>query len=138
MRKMIATLAVIIAATTLSFGQNNDMVKFFEQIESVNNRMIRAMDEDNKAAMESIYLEVVDIYNQQPGTVKQNATNMMGGIWYNIACLRALQENTPGTLEALTHAMQFGWKDYTHTMNDPDLKSLRDNPDFVKLAESMR
>lgn len=60
----------------------------------------------------------------------------MGGVWYNLACLRSLRGDTDGAVDAFKQALGYGWNDYAYTMNDPDLKTAREDPRFMALAEA--
>ena len=63
---------------------------------------------------------------------------MMGGVWYNIACMRSLRGDVKGAADAFSKALDFGWDDYNYTLNDPDLTNLRADPLFEALARRMQ
>ena len=96
------------------------------------------MNNDDKEEMENLYTEIVVMYEQQPGSVKKTSAPIMGGVWYNLACLRSLRGDTDGAVDAFKQALGYGWNDYAYTMNDPDLKTAREDPRFMALAESIR
>jgi adenylate cyclase len=53
---------------------------------------------------------------------------------YNCACLYARIGESQRALEALRQCIAKGYADFGWMKNDPDLASLRDNPDFIGLA----
>lgn len=57
---------------------------------------------------------------------------------YNLACVLALQGKPDEAMTALRGAFDAGWWNADHSMDDPDLKSLRGRDDFKTLVERMR
>ncbi len=57
---------------------------------------------------------------------------------YNLACVFAKLRRGDEALQALNQAVDFGWRNVGHTLIDPDLRSLRQEPDFVELIARMR
>ena len=54
---------------------------------------------------------------------------------YNCACLYARIGESQRALEGLRQGIAKGYADYGWMRNDPDLASLRDNPEFIKLTQ---
>jgi predicted esterase len=58
---------------------------------------------------------------------------------YNLACALARQGKPEAAMTELRAAAARGWTHSRHTLNDGDLKSLRENPDFIAfIAELQR
>jgi adenylate cyclase len=55
------------------------------------------------------------------------------GIQYNVACLFALEGDQARAIGCLKEAVKAGFAHRDWVMNDPDLESLRDNPEFMSL-----
>jgi Flp pilus assembly protein TadD len=55
-------------------------------------------------------------------------------ILYNCACLYARLGESQRAIEALRQGIAKGYEDYGWMRNDPDLASLRKNPDFIGLT----
>ncbi|MFO0908766.1 MAG: hypothetical protein U0794_10475 [Isosphaeraceae bacterium] len=53
--------------------------------------------------------------------------------WYNLACSYALLGMTDPALAALQRALDLGYRQIDHLRRDPDLKSLRHDPRFIRL-----
>lgn len=132
MKKLIvALLAALLSTAVVSQAQEPDaMTRFIEQLEPLNERMINAINLDNREELESVCMAMIVLYEQQPGNVKEITRPMMGMVWYNVACLRALRGDTDGGVDAFVNAVNNGWDNYTHTMNDSDLDAIRENPRF--------
>jgi len=57
---------------------------------------------------------------------------------YNLACSLALKNRTPEALRTLARSVELGYADYAWMLQDPDLESLRENPGYKKLLDSLR
>ena len=57
---------------------------------------------------------------------------------YNLACYYSLLEKTDMGMEALKEAIQNGFNDQKMLKNDPDIKNLRQNHQFVELKKLFR
>lgn len=53
--------------------------------------------------------------------------------WYNLACSYALLGMTDPAMSALQRALELGYRHFDHIRRDPDLKSLRHDPRFIRL-----
>ena len=52
------------------------------------------------------------------------------GLWYNLACVQALQGKTDAAMASLQKAADAGWADDAWPAKDSDLTALRDDPRF--------
>lgn len=138
MKTIGLTIAIFLAAAGMSFGQTPSLMKFFGQLENMNDRVSQVISSGDHKAIEGIYTEIAALYDRQPSEVKAAAAPMIGGVWYNIACMRSLQNNTGGAIEALAKAIELGWNDYSHTISDPDLNSVRNSPQFKEIVSKIR
>lgn len=53
--------------------------------------------------------------------------------WYNLACSYAVLGLTDPAVAALQRALDLGYRHLDHLRRDPDLKSLRHDPRFLRL-----
>ncbi|MGI9014980.1 MAG: TIGR03790 family protein [Phycisphaerales bacterium] len=58
--------------------------------------------------------------------------------WYNFACCQSLLGRADVAMEALSKAVEHGWDNAEHTLNDADLATLRTRDDFRALTRTMR
>jgi tetratricopeptide (TPR) repeat protein len=59
--------------------------------------------------------------------------------YYNLACCYAVvDKDKKRALDALEKAIEYGWSDYKHTIEDEDLKILRGEKRFKNLLNKMR
>ena len=59
-------------------------------------------------------------------------------VLYNLACSYSLLKQIEPGLEALEKALSLGYDEFSFLMSDPDLESLRKEPQFKKLVERYR
>ncbi|HLS27998.1 MAG TPA: hypothetical protein VK041_05060 [Opitutales bacterium] len=52
---------------------------------------------------------------------------------YNLACSLALKKRRTEAVNTLQKAISLGYDDFDWLMEDPDLESLKDHPDFLQL-----
>lgn len=57
---------------------------------------------------------------------------------YNLACAHALAEHPEEALDELSRAIEGGFNDSAHILEDPDLASLRELPRFRELVDALR
>lgn len=53
--------------------------------------------------------------------------------WYNLACSYAVLGMTEPAIAALQRSLELGYRHLGHLRRDPDLKSLRHDPRFIRL-----
>jgi len=56
-------------------------------------------------------------------------------IHYNLACSCSLLGQADEALDALTHAIEFGYRDLEYMQQDPDLENVRQDPRYLVLLE---
>lgn len=53
--------------------------------------------------------------------------------WYNLACSYAVLGMADPAIAALQRSLELGYRHHDHVRRDPDLKSLRHDPRFIRL-----
>lgn len=56
-------------------------------------------------------------------------------VHYNLACSLACTDCIAEALQALAHAIEYGYDDLTHMETDADLEALRNEPRYRELVE---
>ncbi|HWY37601.1 MAG TPA: transglutaminase domain-containing protein [Bacteroidia bacterium] len=64
-------------------------------------------------------------YNKLSKEDKKNYLSTLGGIYYNFCCLYSLQNNKVQALNCFEKAVQAGYYDYAHILEDTDLENIR-------------
>lgn len=57
---------------------------------------------------------------------------------YNLACSLALQNDTEDAILSLRAALERGYEDFAWMMEDPDLETVRAQPEFEALIEEFK
>ncbi len=57
------------------------------------------------------------------------------GVWYNLGCSLSLLGQLEEALKTLRHAIDLGWCDRQHLLEDKDLAPVRAHPGFEELLE---
>ncbi len=57
---------------------------------------------------------------------------------YNLACSLALTKRNGAALRALRQAVELGYRDADWMQQDPDLDTLKDQPEFLNLLEQLK
>src|SRR4051812_21112428 len=57
--------------------------------------------------------------------------------WYNLACSYAVLGMTDPAIAALQRSLELGYRLHDHVRRDPDLKSLRHDPRFIRLLKRL-
>ena len=61
-------------------------------------------------------------------------TDKYSRIYYNIACAASLNSDIKKSYKYLNLALQYGYKNHNHIMEDPDLRNLRNDDGFLIFA----
>jgi len=58
--------------------------------------------------------------------------------YYNLACSLALSRRKTDALKSLRVAIRLGYRDFEWMTHDPDLQSLKEHPEFLKLLVQLK
>lgn len=58
-------------------------------------------------------------------------------IWYNLACSYSLLTRLDDAMTALRRAIELGYDDFTYLKRDPDLRILRQSPQFQQFLQTL-
>lgn len=83
-------------------------------------------------------LEEVSLTEEDPKRQKKLIEALKANIYYNLACVRSLQNKKKEAIEALEKAIAFGYNDYRHTKTDEDFINIRKEKKFLVLLEKLR
>ena len=81
-----------------------------------------------------LYLDAIERVSADKERGPDNET--VFGLWYNLACLAALDRRSDEAFDYLRHSFDAGYTDIQSMRTDDDLKSLRNDPRFEKLVAS--
>lgn len=59
-------------------------------------------------------------------------------VFYNLACSEALLGKRNQALRSLRKAVELGYLDVVHMLNDPDLTSIQKTPEFLEIVDTLK
>ncbi|MBL7909817.1 MAG: transglutaminase domain-containing protein [Bacteroidia bacterium] len=59
-------------------------------------------------------------------------------MYYNLTCLYSIQNNKPSAISNFNKALQFGYRDYYHILEDTDLDNIRDEEGYKKIISGLK
>ncbi len=77
-------------------------------------------------------------YEQLSPDMKKYFQGYVPGTYYNLACYEALAGQKADAINSFEKAINHGYKNYTNTLVDSDLESLRSDEKFKAALETMR
>lgn len=77
-------------------------------------------------------------YNQLTPADKRNYKGYVSNNYYNLSCLYSLISNKPKAFEYLDSAVNNGYMNYSHLMEDTDFANIKNEPKFKQVAQSLR
>lgn len=80
---------------------------------------------------------IMELMENHEKTELQPHANAIYVILYNGACAHSMNNEVDKALSTFKLAVEYGWDDVEHTMNDPDLVNLRANTGFQEFVMEM-
>ena len=129
---------MLFAAVMASAQSNQATIDFNKWTNTLDsNRQIASKNNDNKRCIALISRWIIR-YDGLPSNVQRNFAGWKSGMYYNLACYYARENEKTMALESFKTAVASGYHDYADTMTDSDLVSLHDDSDFKAQLELMR
>ena len=81
---------------------------------------------------------LVKNYNGLTPTEKRDYKGYITNGYYNLSCLYSLVNNKPKAFEYLDSAVNNGYMNYSHLLEDTDFANIKNEPKFKQVAQSLR
>lgn len=82
--------------------------------------------------------ELTAKYNQLAPTDKRTYKGFITNNYYNLSCLYSIINNKPKAFEYLDSAVNNGYMNYSHLLEDTDFANIKNEPQFKQVAQSLR
>lgn len=82
--------------------------------------------------------ELTAKYNQLAPTDKRTYKGFITNNYYNLSCLYSIINNKPKAFEYLDSAVNNGYMNYSHLLEDTDFANIKNEPKFKQVAQSLR
>lgn len=127
-----SVLRLMVIAHPKSFGQRRCKLIPFRcpmwspLVIDLHNKSLKALQEKNLEEAKKCLQEGLSL-------VPRNST-----FHYNLACAYALEGNKESAIKSLQQAIDCGYSSWAHMKQDPDLESIRNEPQFTALIEKLQ
>jgi len=136
MKNLLFLLLVLVVST--SCGQNagnNDFQKFATKQDSL---MMSAYNKHDVNTYQKLLTEFLSKYDVLTASDKKAFSEMRMNAYYNFCCTYALVDNNEMALTYLKKAIEAGYINYSHLLEDSDLVKIRKLKEFKTLTDPLR
>ncbi|MES2064826.1 MAG: transglutaminase domain-containing protein [Bacteroidota bacterium] len=136
--KFILSAAVLLTTNGL-FAQTTPPANPFEVYGNQQSQLIQKAYEarDGETGMK-LMNEFTVKYNELTPADKRIYKGFVTNNYYNLSCLYSLINNKPKAFEYLDSAVNNGYINYSHLMEDTDFANIKNEPKFKQVAQSLR
>jgi len=137
--KKLLLLCSICLMTLLAKSQTNNAPDDFNRYSvKMDSSMRAAVAMKNYQKAIAVINEWLGVFDNLPASRKRNSMGLTRSLYYNLACYTALNGQKPQAIGWLKKAVNEGYGNYAHTLEDSDLNSLRDDKDFKIVLKQIR
>jgi hypothetical protein len=80
----------------------------------------------------------IKTYRGQDNKTQAEYKAYLPGMYYNLACYQSLTNDTATALKSLQKAVDLGYNNYKHAMNDTDLNTLRNSKGYASTMQQLK
>ena len=99
---------------------------------------IKAYKQRNILECQKLMDELMVQYQALDKTLQKKYVSYVQNSFYNLSCTYSLLNEVPKALEYLNKAVEAGYSNYTHLMQDQDMDNIRHEKKFQSLMKSLR
>jgi len=130
MKKIILALSLCLTVLLANAQQTKEQAEFGAYSQTAEQTAHENYQKKDYSASVSNLSEWFMRYNQLSTEMKKYFQGYVPGIYYNLACYEALAGQKAVAISSFEKAVESGYKNYTNTLSDSDLESLRDDERF--------
>ena len=119
-------------------AQNNEKKEFERKYSALTQEVANARKQKDYKKAEKLNWEKLKLYQGLPQQLQENAKNITGLVYYDLACYQALQGKKKAALKNFEKAFNSGWNDYNHAKGDSDIDNLRKEKKYLEIMAKMR
>lgn len=135
--KIFWGIVLISLLDTISYAQiNND--RFVAFAEKNSDMLIQAYESKNANKYKLHLDELLAEYSKLDSLKKSEHSGYIQIAYYNLTCLLSLIGNVDAAVMYFKKAVDYGYYDYYHVIEDTDLDNIRENNEFKKSIEDIR
>lgn len=136
LKHAFASLAILITFT--AFAQSPSTAAFDSFARKQSTLFVTAYKKQDITAYNTLLKEFLKQYE---GLSKEDQKKYAGyfvNAYYNLSCAYSLQNNKAMAIETLGKAIQGGYADYAHIVEDTDLDNIRNEKSFKAIVQPLR
>jgi len=139
MKLKFILFAAVLLTTNGLFAQTTPAANPFEAYGNQQSQLIQKAYEarDGETGVK-LMTEFTAKYNQLTPAEKRIYKGFVTNNYYNLSCLYSLINNKPKAFEYLDSAVNNGYINYSHLMEDTDFANIKNEPKFKQVAQSLR
>lgn len=124
--------------SVVAFAQNNTTSEFENFADTQDKLFTQAYEKRDTVTFNKLLKEFLLKYDQLSASEKKNYLRYLSNKYYNFACTYSLLNNKPAALHCLEKAINAGYTNYAHMMEDTDLDPIRKEQKFTSLLKPLR
>jgi len=139
MKRIIFILFITVCSTAVMAQKEISIEEFAKQYqEKMESFDDSSKKKDYQTAEKRIY-ELLPLYNQLSAQdQKDYQQQVLGNIYYNLACCYSLQNQKKKAIDAFEKAVSYGFSNYSNAKVDTDLDNIRKDKQFIALMDNIR
>ena len=138
MKRIILMCFMLLCCITYGFSQSSQEQEYEKKDKELNEKLRQAFIEKDYKLGETASKQMISLFETQPEKYQKNNTWVLSTCYYNLACFQALQKKKGTAIKSLKMAVENGYEDYRHTLNDTDLNNIRNEKEFKLILAGLR
>jgi hypothetical protein len=138
MKKLLLAFSLCFAILLVNAQPSNEQAEFGAYSQASEKKAHEDYEKKDYSASVSGLKEWFMRYEQLSPAMKKNFQGYIPGTYYNLACYEALAGQKTDALNSFEKAVESGYANYTNTLVDSDLESLRNDEKFKAALLKMR
>jgi hypothetical protein len=130
MKKIILAFSLCLTVLIANAQQTKEQAEFGAYSQAAEQTAHENYQKKDYSASVSGLKEWLTRYEQLSSGMKKYFQGYVPGIYYNLACYEALAGQKADAISSFEKAADSGYKNYTNTLSDSDLESLRNDERF--------
>lgn len=137
MKHFFLSLFLMLTAVCTT-AQETEFQRFAAEINKCGKNLDKATDRKDYKQAEIISKDMVSRFGKYSTEIQTEYRDVLGDIYYDMACYLSLQNKKKQAIEAFAKATENEWCDYPHATKDSDLDNIRKEPRFTALMAEIR
>ena len=135
LRQLLTCFFLIVVAKAHGQVSTNAFETFAVKQDSL---FVQAYEQKDTVSYHKLLAEFLVEYNKLTVNEQKNYSNYLNGAYYNLCCTYSLLNKKQVALTYLNKAIDAGFMDYKHILEDTDLDAIRNEQEFLVINTKLR